>query len=68
MAQANEKIDRNKHLKGMLAPHSVAIIGVSFKQNKAGYQAVKAFERFGGDGWIRRSSSDRYVHSVANDR
>jgi acyl-CoA synthetase (NDP forming) len=53
MAQTNEKSDRNENLKRMLAPHSVAIIGASFKQDKAGYQAVKAFERFEGDVWTR---------------
>ena len=51
MAQAIEKSDRNKNLKRMLAPHWVAIIGASSKQDKAGYQAVKVFGRFGGDVW-----------------
>jgi acyl-CoA synthetase (NDP forming) len=51
MTQTSVKFDRTENLKRMLAPHSVAIIGAFSKQDKAGYQAVKAFERFGGDVW-----------------
>ena len=51
MVYAHEKSGRNENLKRMLAPRLVAIIGASFKEDKAGYKAVKAFDRFEGDVW-----------------
>lgn len=35
-------------LRRMLEPKSVAVIGASAKEDKAGYQAIKAFENFNG--------------------
>lgn len=42
---------RPENLKRMLAPRSVAVVGASARSDKAGYQAVKAFERFDGHVW-----------------
>lgn len=48
----NAHSQRHKHaeasLRRMFEPQSVAIIGASAKEDKAGYQAVKAFEAFKG--------------------
>lgn len=51
MAHVHEKSDRNENLKRMLTPRSVAILGASSKEDTAGYEAVKAFDRFEGDVW-----------------
>lgn len=51
MIDSGKNNDRYRNLRRMFAPQSVAIIGASANPEKAGYQAVKAFERFEGDVW-----------------
>ena len=51
MSDTDLASDRSQNLRRMLAPRSVAIIGASANAEKAGYQAVKAFEGFDGDVW-----------------
>src|SRR5262245_31023693 len=43
--------ERTANLRRLLSPRSIAVVGASANEEKAGYQAVKVLEKFSGDVW-----------------